>query len=404
MNRTGEALCAALRDGPALGSQIDLAALTPAQWHDVAALAIRQRVGPLLYSRSGLPIPDDVRARLRARADISVRRVLMQQAAFRELAAAVEPLGISLIALKGLHLATSVYPSAGLREMNDVDVLVHPDHVEAASDAVRSLGYRSMGDIPVQIALKAMHHVPRFLRGSVGLELHWRLAPPGEAPLVEPNELLTMVMPSALAGNAHALNPEPLLVHVCAHAGTHHLEQGVRPLCDVQAIVSRSAGALAWPLVVDLARQWNCERSVVLVLSLARNALAVDVPDEVLDALSAVPPSPDVLRLAMIQALSETGEIYETSSAAGALLATPGARAKLRHLRDRVWLPDDLMATLYPDAGTHRLARAGVAARRVSDLIRRYLWSLLRLISRRNSSARAALDRRNVIIAWLRNR
>lgn len=401
MNRTAEALCAALREGP---GAFDLDGLTPAEWHDVATLAIWQRVGPLLFSCRGLPVPDDVRAVLRSRAEVSARRALMQQAAFRELAAAVAPLGISLIALKGLHLATSVYASAALREMDDIDVVVRPEHVEAVSAVARQLGYRATGEVPVALALKALHHVPGFRRGSVSLEVHWRLGLPGTAPTVEPDELWTMAEPTALAVNARTLTPEALLVHICAHAGTHYFEQGLRPMCDVRAIVARSGNALAWPLVIELARRWNCERSTALVLSLTRDAFGVSVPDDVLDARSDKRPSREILSLAMTLTFSGTREIYETTPAAGELLSLPGTWAKLRHLRDRIWLPEDLMATKYPDSGTGGLARAGVTARRISVLLRRHAWNLLRLATLRRSTARATLDRRNALITWLRDR
>jgi hypothetical protein len=405
MNRIAEALCAALRE-PRQGEADapDVASLTPAEWHQVAALAIRQRAGPLLLSRNHLPFPDDVRALLRARAESSARRVLLQQAAFRELAGAVAPLGISLVALKGLHLASAVYPSAALREMNDIDVLVRPEHVETVSTVARELGYRPLIEIPVPIALKAMYHAPLFLKGRVGLEVHWRLGRPDTVPLVEPEELWAMTSPTPMAANALTLPLEALLVHVCVHAGTHQLEQGMRPLCDVQAIITRSDGALSWPRVAELARRWNCERSVMLVLSLTHAALGVQIPDEVMDALSVERPSSAVLSVALAHVLADTSEIDGTSQPAGALLSTPGPLAKLRHIRDRIWLPDEFMATLYPNSGTGPLARAGVTARRISDVIRRHAWGLLRLATQKKSSARSALDRRNALVAWLRGR
>lgn len=401
MNRSGEALCAALSEGPA---GFDFDGLTPDDWREVAALAIRQRVGPLLFSRSHIPFPEEVRTTLRARAALSARRCLLQQAAFRELAAAVEPQAIPLMALKGLHLATSVYPNAALREMNDIDVLVRPEHVEPVSSAARRLGYRPVVEFPVARAIGAMHHVPRFLNGKVGLEVHWRLATPGAPPRVEPDDLWTVAEPSPLSGHARQLSPEALLVHVCAHAGSHHLEQGIRPLCDVQAIITRFAGTLSWPLIVELARQWQCERSVALVLLLAQSTLGVAVRDDLPGALSIRRPSSSMLELAITQMLSETRDIYETSPAAGELLSTRGLWAKWGHLRERIWLPPHLMEAQYPDAGTGRLARAGIPARRLFDMIRRHAFGLLRLASRRTGVARAALDRRNVLIAWLRER
>jgi len=300
MNRIGEALCAALREDTTTPLT-----LTPDDWRAVATLAIRQRVGPLLFSRKHLPFPDDVRAQLRARAEVSAKRVLMQQAAFRELAARVAPHGISLIALKGLHLATSVYPSPVLREMNDIDVMVRPEQVETVSDVVRALGYRPLGEIPVAIALKAMHHVPRFIKGQIGLEVHWRLAPAGTPPTVEPEALWSGARPLGLAPNAMTLAPEDLLVHICVHAaGLHHFEQGIRPLCDVLTMLSVWRDRLDWDGVVERARAWQCDRSVAIVLTLAQSRLGAPLPAEVLANMADARPSAAIVDLAFTQALS----------------------------------------------------------------------------------------------------
>lgn len=400
MNRIGEALCAALReDTPAPP------ALTPDDWRAVGTLAIRQRVGPLLLSRKHLPFPADVRAQLRARAETSAKRVLMQQAAFRELAGRVAPLGVSLIALKGLHLATAVYRSPVLREMNDIDVMVRPEQVESVSEVVRALGYTALSEVPVAIALKAAHHVPRFLRGEVELEVHWRLARTGESPTVEPNLLWSNACPLPLAPNAMCLAPEDLLVHVCVHAAAaHHFEQGIRPLCDVLAMVNVWRGTLDWDGVVARAHAWHCDRSVALVLTLAQSKLCAPVPAEVLAKVADARPAAAVVDLAWTQALSDTGLIYETPVAAGQLLQGDSIAGKLRHLLSRIRLPGDEMATWYPGVATSRLAYAWTLPKRVVDLVRRHGWSLLKAAVRRQSPERLALDRRNALTAWLRGR
>ena len=393
-------LLAALHD-PSGRDEALLAGLTGQDWTDVAQLAIRQRVGPLLLSRPGLRLPASVRATLHARAQQSAIRVLRQQAAFRELAGALAPVGITLIILKGLHLATAVYPSAGLREMNDIDALVRPEHVEAVSGIVRSLGYRPLGEVPVPIALKAMHHVPRFIRTGVGLEVHWRLAAPGAVPRAEPEELWGTPDASELAPNARTLTVEQLLVHLCAHAATsHHFEQGLRPLSDVQTLLERPGATLSWDVVADTAERWGCMRSVSLVLTLAHRLLGAKLPAEVLRQYPDVPPG--VVSLAAEQIFADSALIYDTSVHAGELLTKPTVSAKLRYFVSRVFLPPEQLATMFPDMKPGLRSQAIVATKRVRDLLVRHGYSLLVATLRPRSALRHTLDQRNALADWIR--
>lgn len=402
MNRIGEALCAALATGGRAASSGACDTLTRSEWHAVAALARQQRVGPLLSSRNP-PCPDDVRAVLRAGAEASSCRALMHKAAYRELTAAATARGISLVALKGLHLATTMYASPGLREMNDIDVLVRPDQVAALSDVARELGYRPLREVPVPVALKVGHHLPRFRKNLVSLEVHWRLGPPGSEPRVEPGELWALTAPFP-QGAGVSLVPEALLVHVCAHAAMHHFEQGLRPLCDVQAILRRPSGGFTWPLMLHLARRWQCERSVALVLSLSHDTLGVEVPEAVMHSLAAHRPSAGLRRLALTHTLSDVSQVYDTPPAAGQLLSTPGVRGKVQHVWTHVWLPASTMAFLYPSAGTGPVARAVIVVCRAVGLVRRHAPGFFRLATRGHAGTRSALDRRNTLAAWLRQR
>lgn len=400
MNRIGEALCASLRERSAGASPVDLNTLTSAEWHQVAALAVRQRVAPLLYARTGLPIPAEAQTVLRNRAAASAQRALMLQAVVRQVADEAATRGISIVALKGIHLGTTVYTSAGLREMNDVDILVRPEHAEDLGSILRGMGYRAENDLPVSIALKARHHLPRFIKSGIEWEVHWRLAPPGSVPHVEPEELWSHIVPFPLRPNVCALNAEALLVHICVHAASHQLEQGLRPLCDVQAILSAHP-AIQWPVVVALAHAWRGERSVALVLTLARTTLGVDVPDDVLNALTPGETASAPASLALAHALTGAGEIHDLSMSVGALVVSRGVAEKWRLIRDRVFLPEHLMAALYPEV------RAGSRRRvvgRFAYLLTRHFRSVLKLSTRKKGAAREALDRRHTLVEWLRGR
>lgn len=403
MNRTGEALCAVLREGPPEAYEIDLAALTPEQWHDVATLAIRQRVGALLYSQTGLPMPDDVRARLRARAELSARRVLMQQAAFRELAAAVEPLGISLVALKGLHLATSVYPNAALREMGDIDVLALPEQLVAVEAIARELGYQPLYEQPVPLSTEVSQHLPRMMRGTVGLEIHWRLSPPGSPPHVTAEELFDRSRGLSLASNARHLSPEDTVLHLCAHAaGNHLLEMGLRPMCDIRALVQKEP--LDWTTVVSRSMQWGCERSVGLILALSRRFFGARVPIHVFDALGGAAPAQILQDSAMTLITVESDSLVGKSEPAARLIQLTSFRERAAHLVSRIALPAAELSQSYPGSERNAALRGLAIVRRTLDVGRRHLWWLLQTSQEREGPVRVAISRRNALADWIRKR
>jgi hypothetical protein len=392
-------LLAALHD-PTGRDDALLAGLSDAEWADVARLAIRQRVGPLLLSRPGLAFPADVRADLRARAQRAAMRVLRQQAAFRHLADAVAPLGIQVMALKGLHLATAVYPSAGLREMGDIDLLVLPEHVEVVAETARSLGYSQIlasGD--------SLQHLPPFHREGITLEVHYQLLSSASATPPPTSLLLVRSRPLKVAGNAVGLGPDDLIVHTCVHAAGNHLfELGLRPLCDLHAIVKKFPTQIDWATVVARAAEWRCRRSLMLMLCLARDHLGVPIPPGVFASTPGSAPSQDVLDAALSTMVSGAGELAHKSHTAAQLLHLNGPVSKVRYVVSQLFLPSATQAAASADLSKPWWIRTGHIARRAVGLARRHGGWLWRASRERNGALRQALDRRNALAEWIRER
>lgn len=394
-----EHLLAALHEPEGRDNHL-LGRLTEAEWTVVAELAIRQRVGPLLLSRAGLPLPGTVRDQLRKRAEVSAFKVLRQLAALRLLADRLAPQEIPLIALKGIHLASSVYANPGLREMNDIDVMVRPEHLQAAAATATELGYRTLGPPMFEAGmLHVAHHLPLLVNGRVGLEVHWRLARPGSPPLVEPDELWSRATESRLGANISVLSAEDTLVHVCVHATKHHFDHGVRPLCDVRALILARRDRLQWESVAERAARWNCTRSVALVLTLVRTQLGLALPADLPAAIGTVPGP--VVNLAMSH-LSSPPAVLNTQETAARLLSLPDASAKIRYLSGRIFLPPEQMAKLYPQTGASKWSHAAVVARRMGGLLASHGRALLAASLNPRGQLREGLDRRNALAAWIR--
>jgi hypothetical protein len=104
--------------------------------------------------------------------------------------------GIRSTPLKGPLLSEAIYGDPGRRLSSDIDLLVSPEHLHAAVEVVRGLGYGAPIDYLQGCGLPLLHFVLVHERGELPpVELHWRvhwyersfanerLLPPVEAPL-----------------------------------------------------------------------------------------------------------------------------------------------------------------------------------------------------------------------------
>ena len=407
MIRIQSALLAALHREQAADRQAALAGLSAEEWSAVADLAIRQRVAPLLLhdlGRSGrlAMVPAGAAAALREHARAAAVHGVRFQAEFAALARAAAPLGIPVVALKGLHLAATVYETPALRVMNDIDVLVPADALARVADAARALGYRPMYDVDVDLTLATSMHLPRFAKPGVELEIHWRFTDPAADLHVPTGEVMARAVPFPLVPPALALAAEDLLLHVCIHGASQHcFEQGLRVLCDVRAILERHGDTLGWDDVVTRAAEWKCARATLLVLRLSRELLGAAVPAAALARLGDATLTSDLVSSSERLIFEEREFSTGMSQAAGGLLSVPSGR-RLAYLREHLWPSRPILASVYSlPAGAGLPTVAYYRVKRIADVIRRYGCPLVSAWWRPRSAERVFIDRRNAVKAWL---
>jgi hypothetical protein len=322
-----------------------LARLEETEWDAVADLAIKQRVGALLYSRRDLPMSAGARAALRKRAELTALRALQFQSALRQLAGRLAPSGIELVVLKGMHLALSVYRSAAMREMGDIDVLVPAAKAFEVQETAKAMGFRPIYQTPAELAVKTSHHLPLLQKGAVGLEVHYQLSPPQDSVEVDIEGVLARTRPVPTVGQVRQLCDEDLVLHLCFHAANNHvLEMGLRPLCDLQAVLRQTSTTLDWTQIGRRATEWRCERSVALMLRLTERFLGVPVPKA--PFASSAFDVPDHVIDEAIQLLAEdVTTLGGKGREAGRTISVRGMRAKWRHIVNGITLhPADLAA------------------------------------------------------------
>ena len=271
--------------------------LSESDWTAVVDLAARHGVLPLLYERlttgAGPPaVPERVLQRLRDGFLINGAKNALLFKDLAQVLRSLEQANIPVIVLKGAHLAASVHSHSAVRTMNDIDLLVGRNDLEQAVSRLGDLGYFAKTRVTnIATWCETTRHWPRLFRPppAPGIEIHWALTQPSEFSNIDPAGFWERSRPTTIAGvGARILSPEDLLLHLCLHTasdGSGPFRLGLRPLCDIAAVVHCWREEINWPELQSRAVQWQADRCVYLALWLAKELLAAAIPDSVLQAI-----------------------------------------------------------------------------------------------------------------------
>jgi hypothetical protein len=116
----------------------------PRDWITLLPTLRSQRMRPLAFwvvRKLGLSPPAEIEEELRSAFYSASLRYERLRGALLEIGHAFSARGIPAIALKGMALAGRVYPDPACRPMEDIDLLVKPEHLAAASELLVALGY-----------------------------------------------------------------------------------------------------------------------------------------------------------------------------------------------------------------------------------------------------------------------
>ena len=299
-------LCACLQVAPAADIQPKLARWRAAEWAHLLTVARRQRVAPLLYERLKMHgwlalVPPAVQTQLYT---AYYKNCLRNLQLYQQLALIIDRLQaqtIPAVVLKGGMLAATIYADPSLRVMNDLDLLVPRPQLPAAVAVMQELGYTFLEE-PTATDLTQRHHLPRLVQadGVTEVELHWTITPPGRYHPVDTAVLWARAVTVEVAGmTIRVLSPTDQLLHLCLHASYHHsFQQGMRFLCDVDALLRRQGERIDWNALQQQTQQQGWGHGVYLVLYLASQLLVAPVSSAVLQALKPIDFSAEEVELA----------------------------------------------------------------------------------------------------------
>lgn len=227
-----------------------------ADWEALITRAEAHGLAPLLRAHlraAGVRLPAGAASMLLGLAAYHRRRAAAHEGALGDVIDAFARVGIEPLILKGAALARLIYPEPALRPMGDVDLLVAPEDVDRAWQALLALGFEPSQRPPGRAPEKHRVATRKEAGITVSVELHFSLLAP-ERGRLDPravwSSLVATALPFEIAGrSARTLGPTRLLWHLCRHLRGH--ADVFTPLrlvwmADVIALADRFAAEIDW--------------------------------------------------------------------------------------------------------------------------------------------------------------
>lgn len=268
-------------------------------WTWMLNRALAHKVGALFAARVLTPaleaiLPSTVASGLRETESIAAERIAKAQWTLQRVTRQFEAAAVPFLLLKGGILAEHVYRSPAHRPFSDVDVLISPEHLAPADEALKAEGYflhrREIGTYQPteanarerQLALLRHFTYKHADRDRyLPVDLHWRLTRPGR-PGLELQAVWDDSEAVAVSGvTVRSLKPEAFLLHLAIHAlelgpaGFHLLH-----LCDVAWTVDRLRDRIDRDQLWQLARGSAARNELRQALRLAERLLGCRAADE----------------------------------------------------------------------------------------------------------------------------
>ena len=289
--------------------------LSAINWDRVFETALQWNISPLLHRiiksqphfLGAIDVPGHVVRDIEA---AYIKTYVVNEANFGKLLEIIkifDNAGIRVILLKGSHLAQVVYQDIGVRWMVDIDILIRREDLKEASELLVNMGYeypdleaavwddfgekkevRDQAAVMDWYKTDHMHLIYCSAKAIQSLEIHWGIARSTSPFTIDMEGLWERAWAEEVNGvKLWVLSPEDLLLHLSLHDSySHHLNLfGLRPCCDVAAVVRCFSKQIDWGQLQVRAREWGIEKYLYLTLRLSRELLGSEVPVDFLKAI-----------------------------------------------------------------------------------------------------------------------
>jgi len=193
--------------------------------------------------------------------------------------------GVTPVALKGLDLLHRVYGGFDQRTLTDVDLLVRPEELRPAVEALQSAGWMPPAEPERTHYIRSSHHLPLRSPGPVHVEfeIHWNLAQ-GVRFAVDGAELQRRSLPLEIAGRRlRRLDDHDAVAHLLLHHFTHYFDRRLKWLVDLQQLTAQPG--FSWERVIERLRQWRAAAATGASVRHLKKMSPELIPDRVLREL-----------------------------------------------------------------------------------------------------------------------
>ena len=218
-------------------------------------------------------LPLVVQSRLQNSYMASLGRNTLIFKTFSDVANIASQAGVKIVPLKGLHLEKTLYGDVGLRQMNDLDILVSEEDAIKFRRVLLSQGYTSnpiISPIHSRFLYLTGKHLPEMFHNGFAVEIHFRLfSDKGNILTRKYLSLSTNPFPGSL--DKVMAPPEQLnFLYLVKHLALHE-EKGssqLRLYCDLVFLLEKNGYHIINPSLWELARLANIEDDLKRVLYL----------------------------------------------------------------------------------------------------------------------------------------
>jgi Uncharacterised nucleotidyltransferase len=189
---------------------------------------------------------------------------------------------IKTVLLKGLALELSVYGNAGLRQMSDVDVLIHKDQCMTARRILMNSGYISL---PVKsifhklILADTGKHLPSLIKGGTSVEIHHELF--GRKNKVLTRKLFDNSQMTELKGQkVYIPQPQLFFLYLIRHLSGHEMnnESQLRLYTDLFVLIGNYRDEIINPDLLTYASEADMDKTLASHLDPLREYWEVSFP------------------------------------------------------------------------------------------------------------------------------
>ena len=238
-------------------------------------------------------VPPGPRHHLHAALMTAERQAKLTHWEVSRIQAALQPLGVEPILLKGTAYLMAGLPASQGRVFGDVDILVPKARIADIEAAFLAHGWNFQDDLDTydeRYYREWMHEIPPLThedRGS-SLDVHHTILPPSARIQVDTAALFEDTRELAGLPGVHVLAPVTMVLHSAAHLFHEgELEKGLRDLFDLDALLRDFGRDPAfWAELAPRARKLGLSRPLSLALRYTTRWLGTPVPSEVLAAVS----------------------------------------------------------------------------------------------------------------------